>query len=92
MTAPLVVAWTGNSHTIAQILCSLLTEAGIPAQVAGDGLMDEFALATRMSGGLGQILVPPACLDEARRILTEHEERGPLPESFDVSEGSDEGV
>ena len=58
MSSPLTVAWTGNSHTAALILKGLLTSVGIPAKVAGEELMDEFAQASRMSGGLGQILVP----------------------------------
>ncbi len=89
MNAPLTVAWTGSSHTSALILKSLLTAAGIPAQVAGEGLMDEFALASRLSGGLGQILVPEDQLEEAKKILSEHEERGALPEDFDVGEEQD---
>lgn len=89
MSNPLTVAWTGSSHFAALILKSLLTEAGIPAQVAGEALMDEFAQATRMSGGLGQILVPEDRLREAKAILSEHERREPLPESFDVGTSED---
>ena len=65
MSSPLTVAWTGNSHTAALILKGLLTSVGIPAQVAGEELTDEFAQANRMSGGLGQILVPKNRLEEA---------------------------
>ena len=86
MSSPLTVAWTGNSHTAALILKGLLTSVGIPAQVAGEELTDEFAQANRMSGGLGQILVPKNRLEEAVEILREHESRAPLPESFDVGE------
>ena len=45
MSSPLTVAWTGDSHTAALILKGLLTSVGIPAQVAGEELTDEFAQA-----------------------------------------------
>ena len=45
-------------------------------RVAGEELMDEFAQAARLTGGLSQVLVPPADVDRARELLETHAEGG----------------
>tara|TARA_R110002126_G_scaffold11114_34_gene50557 strand:- start:3943 stop:4257 length:315 start_codon:yes stop_codon:yes gene_type:complete len=66
---PLIRIHEAKSHHHAIILQGLLKSAGYDAHVEGSELMDEFANAARLSGGLSGLLVPEEQAKEAQAFL-----------------------
>ncbi|HEX9793450.1 MAG TPA: DUF2007 domain-containing protein [Planctomycetota bacterium] len=61
---------SAQSPAEAQIVASLLESAGIPVQLNGEALWDEFAVSQRALGLLGtKVMVPEDRLEEARQVI-----------------------
>ncbi len=86
------VVRTAKSPFEADVLVSILEQAGIPALRSGGMLTDEFAMTQQlMNVGGVEVRVPGDRLEEAMQVLKEADEAGlALDDSFDPGPPIDE--
>lgn len=88
MTEPEIVTLSAHTPFEAQLVATILQDAGIPAYVSGQMLTDPVAISQElMNVAEVEIQVPADRLEEARRLLEDARRAGKLLDRPDFDPG-----
>lgn len=89
MSDPEIITLSAHSPFEAQVVATILQDAGIPAYVSGRMLTDPVAISQElMNVAEVEIQVPADRLDEARKVVEEARKAGKLLDRPDFDPGS----